>query len=1397
MPKEIKADDDASNKDNNNVSIIGLRSSTRSSRSNNATTNNNSSKETSKDVSAKASDSEQKTNSPRSSRLVKDNSPKTKKKTTDVSDAAAVPGGETTEDNDNKDNKSTTDNKNDKHSNSNSGKKTGDVDDSTSPQVTARAVGAAACGGRASPSLGIEVNMTNVDTTINNSSNNNNNNRPSSAASMHSNGSGHSVVGAGVGVPVGGGPSSSPISRATTATSRRGGRTRSRSPSATAMGRSPTSSPTSEAFPSMPATSNKDAASSGKEGKGGPGESSSSPSPTSSGQQQVSTSTGGPTSSQQPFGRSTPGTSSSSQQQSQPPPISPANPSAAAAAAAAAAKSLHRSHHQGPPPATWYGSDPHTGPSGRYGGGPPPGPSASGAGRSSSSRYSSGGPSLGPPPHLRAAPASYYDGSHHPAHLGPSSRPYYDSRPPSRGVGGPGPQAAADRYGYRPNSGGPGGGDPYSYRGGPGGGGRPPYGQGHGPPPPHHYDDYGRRPYGGPPQPPHQQPPGRPSSAAGGRTTPHGAAPRPGSAMSGTKDDVGSSSGASTPAKPTRRVIGTATPIHVPRAAAEPLTPSSKTTKASSSGSTDKANSSTSALSAPTEARRGSAASVFRRSNSGTIDEEKEENPQQQKILMALQSPSNSFEEKKSAQPDPASPRHSPELQRSPTSTPGGPPQQTSSLDMAPSFSLFNQSFDSLGDAGGFFNVSSTLGSALESTSFGGAGSLDDKVLTDLQLTASNGTFKLGASSSGGALTFGMSPTNSFGNGPTSASRSSNIFLLGGQDNRASSPSQVLDIYRTTSVSSPRAKKYDDDVGTGNLRLSGSLLASPSLGNYSMRGSFGADVPMMPQHQGYHPPPPLHHLSLYHRSSPYHHRPCRSTAPAPDGAPGFYVFLRKHREAFREITFLLPGLKSYVTKGHNHSNCKDEKNNTPRRKSRDHSPYDEPSEHESAIARRRIASAVCAFGGTFVGSRIGGPMADETHGRSNIATKVTGGSQSIFRNKRGEPAAVTPQSSESSSDRVNDRILSRQRAKYDDALPGRYYENDNRLSWEFEENPPVGQDNNDDDEYCNGRGSKRGGKGGSHDDKTSHDPNKKQKTEHDDHDDGSGDDGDGDGDDDGKKSGDKGKMKYRCKLCGQPKTDHVCPYKQSLVRNIGAMVYPAVNAFTASEPGKLAPSLADMNNFIGDLTGQPAMLSAENSPSRPTPDRLRRGLVTASSSSMAQVTPEALRSGTPRSSTASHGSESVTNTPQRNSRGLPGPANHHGPGNAHANKRSHRMMTGDFAMDQTDLLFVESTDLNPEQFRMVTQNKALVRDEAFTYPALPLPYAQRKRLSDNLFSLSKEIPQLTDECAAVLREARERDLWDLAVAELMTQVVIVVHCHDNDMVFEGLRRYLLSLGISC
>jgi hypothetical protein len=1183
-------------------------------------------------------------------------------------------------------------------------------------------------------------------------------NRPPSASSVHSSGSN--------------GANGQPPPR-TTAMSRRGGR-RSRSPSSMTMNRPPSTTPS--------------------EGSQQPQQ-----------QQQTSQSAsghGGPTS-------------------SHPPPVSPANPSAAAAAAAAAVKSLKRqgagsggggassaSHY---PSSSFYGGGQHDDRS-RYSRGAP-------THHHPTHRYGSSG---GPPPHLRAAPG-YYD-PHGYSHGGPP--PPHHPHPHHRSGGWPqadGRGAAAnaslspshktlpggsssgsgarrdDPYGYNPyvpRRGGPPGNssgsnrDPYYHHRYPAGG---PDDNGeysrHDPPPPHyggsssHYPHYNR---GGQPL---QSSAAGPRTPGSGRTT----SPHPSSSYHrqrgpSNSDPYGytggsSSSGKGTDspdnnnesaAKTTKTVIGTATPIHVPRASEH------STSHPPSTGSR--------------QVFRGRPGSDLRSKPSikSASPMGGDDDSNQQKILMLLRTPSHSFDEKKSSRADDSntSPQDPPQLrsnttdnnlffdpQRSPKSDSAGPPQPTNSLDMAPSFSLFNQSFDSLGDTANFFNVGGPLDAALQSTSFGGTASLlEDRSglgIGELQLTASNGTFKLNASGSGGALTFGMSPTNSSGNGPTSSfsTRGGNITLLG-NDHRAASPSQIMELGFRSGAGSPRSKP-SASMDDGNLRLSASM-GSPIYSRPYV-GDGGQS-----SHGHYQHSSSLHPFGHPYQSAPYPtHRPFRgSTAPAPDGAPHFYVFLRRHVDAFREVTFLLPGLKNVM--GNATSAKKDDNEETPKRQGRDRRSYAEPTEQEIEIALRRIASAVCTFGGTFIGSRM----------NSNISSKkaVT---QSIFRDKGGDS---------SNQDSSAGPKVSRQRAKYDDALPGRYYENDNRLSWEFEENPPIVDSSNDDDDF-DAYGDKKK-KGSSF--KSGSGSSKRNRADGDIGDDDE-DDGSGEDDEDGTKTDKDGKeqpkMRYRCKLCGQPKQNHTCPYQQSLARSIGTMVYPAVNAFTSAEPGILAPALSEMNNFIG--SSGDSVSSGEGSPSRPTPDRMRRLHASGSGVgiSTAQVTPESMR-GTPRGVT----SPTAFNTPQRNSARTPSSGRRLGGDNVASvprpKKRSHGQLNGGGGGGgevgtQDDLLFVEPMDLKPEQFRMVTPSKALTHPDAFTYPALPLPYAQRKRLSDNLFSMSKEIPQLTDECAAVLREARERDMWDLAVAELMTQVVVVVHCHDGDMCFEGLRRYLLTLGISC
>jgi len=641
---------------------------------------------------------------------------------------------------------------------------------------------------------------------------------------------------------------------------------------------------------------------------------------------------------------------------------------------------------------------------------------------------------------------------------------------------------------------------------------------------------------------------------------------------------------------------------------------------------------------------------------------------------------------------------------------------------MAPSFNLFNQSFDSIGDTTNFFNVGGPMETALRSTSFGVGPTSSKDETTELHLTGSVGNFShqlLGGS------TFEMSPNNSFGNvAPVIRNRSGNMMVLGGGD-LGSSPSHVLEGYsRSYAATESRS------------------IAAPVLST-----SYG---------QG-----PIRYRTYAHPE-------------IVDGSPGFYIFLKRHKLAFHDCSFLLPGLKAALLQSTEVK--KPATDGTPKRQN----THGDPNPEDVSIARRRVISAVCAFGGTFQGERT--PTSQGLQ-----PNKATSGSQSIFRAKSGD----TPQGSQNpwtTSEVLSDH-RSRHRAKYDEVLPTRYYENDNRLSWEFEETPPIDEMGREEEEAeasdhkhdgdASGRYRANGGNAKDEYDDASRDDGKKTPT--------------------GSKDGDQPKMRYRCKLCGQPKQNHTCPYQQSLARSIGVMIYPAVNAFTAAEPGSLAPALAEMNNFIssGD-----SVASTEGSPSHAS--RMNPTVP------IQQVTPESMRSS-PRLTT----STSPMNTPIRSSRLQP--SRHSNPrppmydlqrqyigdpgilpsSMSRGTKRGHGQMMMTDGSDQTELLFVTAQELRPEQYRMVTSSKIVSAPDAFTYPALPLPYAQRKRLSDNLFSLSKEVPHLTDECAAVLREAREKDMWDLAVAELMTQVVIVAHCHDTDSQFEGLRRYLMTLGISC
>jgi hypothetical protein len=285
-------------------------------------------------------------------------------------------------------------------------------------------------------------------------------------------------------------------------------------------------------------------------------------------------------------------------------PPSPANPSAAAAAAAAAAKSMTRNPQ--PPPSSWYGDSPDA--------------------REREYRRPRGGAEAS-----RYHPRFYEGGPPPPRHRWPEEES--GVRPPSRDRYPPRRPMAEDHYGYR---------EGYSSYRGRGSRGEP-Y-------PPPYDEEYDRR-YADPryqdrrPRTTSPVPPGQPPGHEY-RAREHHRYRREDPYYAQNKDVEGvrAEAGAPTSVKRTTRVIGTPTPIHMPRATEE-------SSRSSRSGTN----------------------SIFR-GRPGS-DAHKPPPPGQdgdspEKVLMSLRTPSNSFEEKSSkdatkANGDPLSPEAPPKIQHS------------------------------------------------------------------------------------------------------------------------------------------------------------------------------------------------------------------------------------------------------------------------------------------------------------------------------------------------------------------------------------------------------------------------------------------------------------------------------------------------------------------------------------------------------------------------------------------------------------------------------------------------------------------------------------------------------------------------------------------------------------
>jgi hypothetical protein len=401
------------------------------------------------------------------------------------------------------------------------------------------------------------------------------------------------------------------------------------------------------------------------------------------------------------------------------------------------------------------------------------------------------------------------------------------------------------------------------------------------------------------------------------------------------------------------------------------------------------------------------------------------------------------------------------------------------------------------------------------------------------------------------------------------------------------------------------------------------------------------------------------------------------------------------------------------------------------------------SEVDTKIAIRRVEAAVCAFGGTVQDYR--------RH------------AQSIFR--------------------LRDRVAADTRVEYEKALVGRYYVSGSRLSWEFEENPPVMIPSEDCEQTApsshhqsvvykltNSPSTRASSLNRPQSSPSSTSSVQSSDTRH----------------------------KYRCKLCGQIKNNHLCPYRQPMQRSIGIMVYPAVNSFTAFEPGTVAPPLTKMNNFVSydsDYSGPPrhddhrveahgqrnmeSFVSAE-----PTV-----GVHHSDSTSHHNHHHHHHQQQQQQQHSLFHSPQSSLSSHEENHHYLQSYGTH-GSHNVVMNPRKRPREPH----DDRKTPFVASVALGPEHYRAVTPSET---PASYSYPAVPLTFMERKRLSDTLFHFSKEIPHLTAECATVLRLAREHDDWDLAVAELLTQVLVGLYCHKNDTRLDGLSEYLLALGVSC
>jgi len=230
------------------------------------------------------------------------------------------------------------------------------------------------------------------------------------------------------------------------------------------------------------------------------------------------------------------------------------------------------------------------------------------------------------------------------------------------------------------------------------------------------------------------------------------------------------------------------------------------------------------------------------------------------------------------------------------------------------------------------------------------------------------------------------------------------------------------------------------------------------------------------------------------------------------------------------------------------------------------------------------------------------------------------------------------------------------------------------------------------------------------------------------------------------------KAVYHCTICGAPKQKHDCAYRRNLQRSVGTMTNPLPCDFSLKNEHISLP--AGNNVFKADKINL-STFSIENKEAA------------SCNSGSKNASPFAIdNSNTSWDSKTAENQDTKSCISERGTSGY-----------LSARVRKSKVL---------------------RKKRTIAVSPTILSKHAFVYAAVPVSKSERSRLSLELFAQALKVPFLTDECALVLQEAQELNLWDQAVAELYAQVLTIIYCPLGDDILGGLEKFMLSRhNIAC